>query len=365
MNVLLLTTGAPSRYLKEALEGHTYERHNPSDLYLYVSESMNGYDRIYNGHRDLAAPARLKVKDYDAIISRLGSNLAYGATILQHLTENLGIYCPQRADGLLIAQDKMKTIMRLSRYGIRVPMTVFAKNAPHVEHIMGMLGGLPVIAKLLKGSQGLGVMICRDAEQTNTTLESFWGQSIDIMLQRFVDAKRKDVRAIVVGDKVVVAMQRTGVKDFRANISQGGSGERIELNDEQEQLCINAARATGLEFAGVDLMTDDQDGKSFIIEVNGNPGTKIIDVTGHNYFVDLVNHVEARYKQRKQEQAANSSASAGEPKLNANGLVLPPPIPSGFAPLTPKSQHEILKEKERAGTLTYQEKATLVFLNSH
>lgn len=361
MNVLLLTTGAPSRHLKEALKGHTYERHNPSDLYLYVSESMNGYDRIYNGHRDLSAPSRLKIKDYDAIISRLGSNLGFGATILQHLTENLGIYCPQRADGLLIAQDKMKTIMRLSRYGIRVPMTVFAKNASHVEHIMGMLGGLPVIAKLLKGSQGLGVMICRDAEQTNTTLESFWGQSIDIMLQRFVDAKRKDVRAIVVGDKVVVAMQRTGVKDFRANISQGGSGERIELTDEQEQLCINAARATGLEFAGVDLMTD-QEGKSYIIEVNGNPGTKIIDVTGHNYFVDLVNHTEARYKQRKQEQAANGSASAGEPKFGTNGLVSLPPVPSGFAP---KSQHEILKEKERAGALTANEHAMLTFLDSH
>lgn len=359
MNLLLLTTGAPSRHLVTALKGHTYERHNPSDLYLYVSESMNGYDRIYNGYRDLSAPARLKVKDYDAIISRLGSGLAFGATILQHLTENLGIYCPQRADGLLMAQDKMKTVMRLSQYGLRVPKTVFAKNASHVEHIMGMLGGLPVIAKLLKGSQGLGVMICRDAEQTNTTLESFWGQSIDIMLQRFVDAQSKDVRAIVVGDKVVVAMERTGIKDFRANISQGGSGKKIELTEDQELLCINAARATGLEFAGVDLMTD-QEGVSYIIEVNGCPGTKIIDITGHNYFVDLVGHIEAKTSKGSEGTAANSSASAAQLQPDANGLVQSPPLPAGF---TPKSQHELLKEKEIAGDLSPNEYAMLTFLD--
>lgn len=337
MNVLLLTTGTPSKYMVQALKGHTYERHNPSDLYLYVSESMNGYDRIYNGNRELDEPQRLKVKDYDAVISRLGSNLVFGATILQHLTENLGIYCPQNADGLLIAQDKMKTVMRLSKYGIRVPATVFSKNASHVEHLMKMLGGLPIIAKLLKGSQGLGVMICRDAEQTNTTLESFWGQSIDVMLQRFVDAKQKDVRAIVVGEKVVVAMERTGKKDFRANISQGGSGRKVELTDEQKELCINAAKSVGLEFAGVDLMTD-QDGKSYIIEINGNPGTKIIDITGHNYFVDLVKHIEEKVMKGNQE-SKESSGSA-----NAQNSA---------------SHYSMLLEKEKKQGLDHNEKALL------
>ncbi|MBU1819924.1 MAG: RimK family alpha-L-glutamate ligase [Bacteroidetes bacterium] len=345
MNVLLLTTGAPSRHLVEALKGHTFERHNPSDLYLYVSESMNGYDRIYNGSRDLSQPQRLRIKDYDAVISRLGSNLSFGATILQHLTENLGIYCPQNSDGLLIAQDKMKTVMRLSKEGIRVPMTVFAKNASHVEHLMKMLGGLPVIAKLLKGSQGLGVMICRDAEQTNTTLESFWGQPIDIMLQRFVDAQRKDVRAIVVGERVVVAMERTGKKDFRANISQGGSGRKIELTNDQKELCINAAKAVGLEFAGVDLMTD-QDGKSYIIEVNGNPGTKLIDITGHNYFIDLVKHIESKVDKPKSEKVADTGK------------------PGDTGKSTEASELSSLQEKEKAGSLNYNERARLFFFKN-
>jgi ribosomal protein S6--L-glutamate ligase len=299
---------------------------------------MNGYDRIYNGNRELSDPQRLKIKEYDAVISRLGSDLYFGATILQHLSENLGIYCPQKADGLLTAQDKMKTILRLSHDGIRVPMTVFAKNASHVQHLIKMLGGLPVIAKVLKGSQGLGVMICKDEEQTNTTLESFWGQSIDIMLQRFIDAKSKDVRAIVVGDRVVVAMERTGTKDFRANISQGGSGRKIELTDEQKQLCISAAKSVGLEFAGVDLMTD-KDNKSYIIEVNGNPGSKIIDITGHNYFIDLVEHIQSKINKRR--------AAA--------------PVSTGSKSDAQASELSILIGKERVGELSYNEHARLQF----
>jgi ribosomal protein S6--L-glutamate ligase len=353
MRVLVLATGTPSQHLVKALQGHEFERHNPDELYLYVSESVNGYDRIYNGNAELATPERLKVRGYDAVISRLGSNLVFGATILQHLNENLGIYCTQSASGLLLAQDKMKTVMRLSAAGIRVPMTVFAQNASHVDFIMSKLGGLPVIAKLLKGSQGVGVMICKDQEQTNTTLESFWGHDIDVMLQRFIDAERKDVRAIVVGDKVVVAMQRTGTKDFRANISQGGSGIKVTLTSEQELMCVQSAKVLGLEFAGVDLMTD-KEGKSYIIEVNGNPGTKIIEITGHNYFVDLVQHVEAKVKkaasiaagQVTKEEIMEESENEANTHLSGSSF-------------SASQDHERLKQKKADGTLSYNDHALL------
>jgi len=359
MKVLVLSTGEPSRYLVAALKGHEYERRNPDDLYLYVSESVNGYDRIYTGHPDLATPDRLKAREFDAVISRLGSNLNFGATILQHLNENLGIYCPQSASGLLLAQDKMKTVMRLSTAGIRVPLTMFAKNASHVEFIMNKLGGLPVIAKLLKGSQGLGVMICKDQEQTNTTLESFWGQSIDVMLQRFIDAEKKDVRAIVVGSKVVVSMQRTGVRDFRANISQGGTGTKISLTSDQESMCVKAAQALGLDFAGVDLMTD-KDGKSYIIEVNGNPGSKIIEITGHNYFVDLVEHIAK--KVRRGQDIKNGVATENvqtdqeEDEANVNIALVNSSL---------STEHQILIDKKKAGTLDYNGHALLSFYENH
>jgi ribosomal protein S6--L-glutamate ligase len=350
MKVLILSTAEPSRHLVAALKGHEYERRNPDDLYLYVSESVNGYDRIYTGRPDLATPDRLKAREFDAVISRLGGNLNFGATILQHLNENLGIYSTQSASGLLLAQDKMKTVMRLSAAGIRVPLTMFAKNASHVEFIMNKLGGLPVIAKLLKGSQGLGVMICKDQEQTNTMLESFWGQSIDIMLQRFIDAEKKDVRAIVVGDKVVVAMQRTGVKDFRANISQGGNGQKIALSADQERMCVQSAKALGLDFAGVDLMTD-KDGKSYIIEVNGNPGTKIIDITGHNYFVDLVGHVAGKVRSKTSSTGSQTIQPSTETPEDEATL-----LPGGKQR---SEEHIRLLTKQKAGTLSYNEYALL------
>lgn len=317
MNILVLGTGTPSKHLISAIKerGHSYEYQDPDSLYLYVSESANGYDRIYNGSPTLEAPIRLRAKEYNAIISRLGANLDYGATILQHLTENLGIYCPQTSDGLLTARDKMKSTMRMSAAGVNVPLTVFAQNPVHVEFLMNLLGGLPVVGKLLRGSQGQGVMIFRDPEQTNTSLESFWKLKIDVLMQRYIESGRKDIRAIVVGDKVVVAMERTGKHDFRANISQGGSGRKVELTTQQEELCVKAAKSVGLSFAGVDLMND-ENGKSFIIEVNGNPGTKIIDITGYNYFDDLVEHIEKQTG--KETGTKNTTPPANNTDTEAN-----------------------------------------------
>lgn len=170
---------------------------------------------------------------------------------------------------------------------------MFAKQPAQVKFITEKLGGLPIVAKTLSGSQGVGVMICKDAEQTNTSLESFHKLEVDVLLQRYIESGARDIRVIVVGDKVVSAMKRTGKKDFRANISQGGSGEAVELSEADQALCIKASQVLGLEFSGVDLIKD-QEGNSFVVEVNGNPGSKIIDITGHNYFQDLVEHIERK-----------------------------------------------------------------------
>ncbi|MFC5409112.1 RimK family alpha-L-glutamate ligase [Larkinella bovis] len=315
LKFLVLATGQPSKHLIKAIQkrGHTYEHHQPDNLYMYVSEVESGHDRIYDGRIDLEQPVRLKAKTYDAVISRLGSGLDYGATILQHLTENLDIYCPQTADGLLFARNKMRTSQRLSSEGIKVPLTVFAKNPVHVQFLIDKLGGLPAVGKLLSGSQGQGVMIFKDAEQTNTSLESFWKLQVDILLQRYIDSNKTDVRAIVVGDKISVAMERTGNKDFRANISQGGSGRKVTLSDQQKDLCIRAAKALRLEFAGVDLIKD-KEGKSYIVEVNGNPGTKIIDITGHNYFDDLVAHIETKVGHQDEQNDEKQEEASIKPK---------------------------------------------------
>jgi ribosomal protein S6--L-glutamate ligase len=308
MNFLILSNQTfVSKHLKEAIEkaGHSYEHRRPNDLYLYVSESENGYDRLYDASLD--KPLRLKAKDYDAVISRIGSSLDFGASILLHLTENLGIYCPQTADGLLTARDKMKTTQKLSSKGLKVPRTIMAKNPVHPEFLVEKIGGLPAIAKLLVGSQGKGVMILESALQTNTMLESFNKVEIDLLLQQYIEAGAKDIRAIVVGNEVVVAMERSGKKDFRANISQGGTGKKIELSEADKQTCINAAHAIGLDFAGVDIIKD-TDGTTYVIEVNSNCGERIINITGVNYFEALVKYCERKTKNGKKEDENSHQA---------------------------------------------------------
>jgi ribosomal protein S6--L-glutamate ligase len=294
MKILILATGRPSKHLIQAIEdkGHTYETHDPRNLYLFVSESENGYDRLYNGSSDVESPVRIKSKDIDAVISRIGADLVHGAAILRHLTDNLGIYGTQRAGGLELAANKLKTIQKLSSAGIRVPATMYAKNPVHIDFLIQKVGGLPAVGKLLQGSQGKGVFILETPIAANTALESLYKLDVGLKLQKFIDAGSKDIRAIVVKDKVVVAMERTGKKDFRANISQGGAGRKITLSLEDQEICVRASKAVGLKFSGVDILKD-SDGRTYVIEVNGNPGSRIVQITGHNYFTDLVEMVES------------------------------------------------------------------------
>ena len=184
---------------------------------------------------------------------------------------------------------------RLSSKGLKVPRTIMAKNPVHPEFLIDKIGGLPAIAKLLVGSQGKGVMILESALQTNTMLESFNKVEIDLLLQQYIEAGAKDIRAIVVGNEVVVSMERSGKKDFRANISQGGTGKKIELSEADKQICINAAHAIGLDFAGVDIIKD-TDGTTYVIEVNSNCGEKIINITGVNFFDKLIKLCEVKGK---------------------------------------------------------------------
>ena len=314
LHILILATGNQSHLIK-AIEdvGYTYEQHDPRNLYLYVSESENGYDRIYNGLPSLEKPVRLKANSYDAVISRIGSGLEYGANILTHLHENLNIYTTQTGSGLLTASNKLRTTMKLSAYGIRVPRTVGAFSPLHPEFLIDKVGGLPAVAKTLTGSQGKGVIILKDAEQTNTTLEAFWRADTPLKVQQYIEGGKRDIRAIVIGDEVVSAMERTGVKDFRANLSQGGSGRKIELTDEQKTLCVRASKAIGLDFSGVDIMIDEK-GRAYVIEINGNPGTGIIGITKRNHFKDLIIHINRKCLASKEStQKSEATASASTP----------------------------------------------------
>jgi len=298
MKIVILSASPSCEATKSIINAGVKRKHemvvlDPKYLYLLVSDSESGYDRVYDGHNESDKPVRIKAKEIDAVISRIGSNVTYGCSVLQHFRENLNIFSTQTPDGIKTASDKLMSLQKISAAKIKVPKTVIADTFVHANWIIESVGGLPAICKTLHGSQGVGVMILKDAQQTNMMLQTFGKQGTKLLFQQFIDAQAKDIRAIVIDGKVVVAMERSSnnKNDIRANISQGGSGRKIELSDADKDLCIRAARACGLEVAGVDLIKN-ANNESFIIEVNGNYGYKIETITGVDISTPLIQYCE-------------------------------------------------------------------------
>lgn len=318
MKILVLTNSpAENVKLEEAAKdrGHELRFINPSKAMQYISQHERGLDRLYVANDD-KEPERIFAKDVDVVIPRLGSNIEYGSALLRFCVENLGAYSPVNGWGLHLASNKAWCLQKLSSENIHVPKTIITCSPKNIAWIVEQLK-LPVIVKTWSGSCGRTVGIC-DSKQSANSLFSFAVHAgLKILLEEYIETGGTDYRVWVIGKKVGVSMKRTSndKKDFRANISQGGKGEKVQLSEEDEYLCIRAAHSIGLQIAGVDLMKD-ENGKSYIIEINSNPGVKVIDITGVNPFIDVIKLCEDNYKKRKSTSGITSSLSKESMLLN-------------------------------------------------
>lgn len=315
MKVLIISNGSAT-LLKETAKAKKIDVEviKPSELYLYISQFENGYDRVYRGNEDTTDPYRINLKEVDAIIPRIsGQGFEFGCAVVGHFEKCLGIYSTGSALGLRMASDKFWCSQEFSDAGLPQPKTVFADTPRHVDFLMKKVDGLPVVGKLPRGSQGKQVFILESPQAANTTLQTFFSTGQDVIIQEFIETGAKDIRAIVVGDKVVSAMERSGKKDFRANLSQGGAGRNVlnELTEKEKELCIKAARSVKLDFAGIDFVRDSK-GNALFIEANGNPGEKIITVTGHNHYADLLDLIVSRSRKASSGSSIGSSAGNGQ-----------------------------------------------------
>jgi ribosomal protein S6--L-glutamate ligase len=299
---ILVLSAAPNMVATKSIvkaakkKGHEVDVKHPGHLLMLISDSINGYDRIYDGFEHENKPGRVLAKDYDAIIPRLGSDLNYNCAIVRHLNENLNIFSTQTADGIRITADKLLSQQKLSAAGVRTPKTVIGNKSIFPDWMIKQVGGLPSISKELTGSQGKTVYPLESSYQTNVFLKNFNKKRKNLLIQGFIDGSSKDIRAIVIGGKVIVAMERTAVKgELRANISQGGSGKKIELSEEDQDMCIKAAQACGQEVAGVDLMKN-KSGVSYVIEVNSTYGYRVEEITGVDISTPLIEYCEQNYK---------------------------------------------------------------------
>jgi len=208
----------------------------------------------------------------DVVIPRIGASVTgYGLSVVNQF-DLMGVPVLNAAIPIARSRDKLRALQLLSRFGIDIPRTVMCRYRDEVEGAVRMVGGLPCIIKLIQGTQGVGVMIANTQSEVEGMLDTLWTLGQEILLQELVaESRGKDVRALVIGDRVVAAMRRTArAGDFRSNIHRGGVAEAIELEREYAEAAVKAARVMGLEVAGVDMLEARTGPK--IMEVNSSPG---------------------------------------------------------------------------------------------
>ncbi|HEX9241526.1 MAG TPA: RimK family alpha-L-glutamate ligase [Anaeromyxobacter sp.] len=205
-------------------------------------------------------------------IPRIGASITgYGLAVVNHL-DLMGVPVLNAAVPIARSRDKLRALQLLARFGIDIPRTVMCRFKEEVEGAVRLVGGLPCIIKLIQGTQGVGVMIANTEAEVSGMLDTLWTLGQEILLQELVaESRGRDVRALVIGDRVVAAMRRTArAGEFRSNIHRGGVAEAVALDREYHEAAVKAARVMGLEVAGVDMLEARTGPK--IMEVNSSPG---------------------------------------------------------------------------------------------
>lgn len=229
----------------------------------------------------------------DAVIPRIGASItSYGLAVLRQF-EMRGVYCVNSSRGIARSRDKLRALQLLSRYNLGMPPTVYTRQAEHLPSSIEHLEGLPVVVKLLKGTQGVGVVLAESQAAAASVVEAFHGLEQEILIQKFIrEAQGADVRAFVVGGRVVGAMRRQAVDgEFRSNLHRGGTAKLVRLSRPYRRVAVAAARVVGLKVAGVDLL-ESNDGP-MVMEVNSSPGLEGIEkATGEDIAGAVIKHVE-------------------------------------------------------------------------
>jgi len=217
------------------------------------------------------------LSDYDAVMPRIGASITYFGSAVVRQFEQMDVFTPNTANGITNSRDKLRAIQILSRHDIGMPKTAFVRNRQDVLPAIERVGGAPVVIKLLEGTQGIGVILAPDKKVAEAIIETLHNTKQNVLIQQFVaESKGRDIRALVVGDRVVAAMRRTAEGDeFRSNVHRGGSVERVELDPEYERTAVRSAQIMGLRVAGVDML-EGNDGP-LVMEVNSSPGLEGIE----------------------------------------------------------------------------------------
>ncbi|NKB87054.1 MAG: 30S ribosomal protein S6--L-glutamate ligase [Acidobacteria bacterium] len=239
----------------------------------------------------------------DAVIPRIGASYTfYGAAVVRQF-EAMGVLCANESDPIARSRDKLKAMQILAQKGVGLPITSFAHSTKDVDSLIKVVGGTPLVIKLLEGTQGLGVVLAETNKAATSVIEAFRALDANILVQEFIaESEGADVRALVVGTKVVAAIRRQGAPgEFRSNLHRGGSAEPVLLTKKERRTAVEAVEALGLKVAGVDLLRSDRG--PLVLEVNSSPGLEGIETASSiDVAAEIYAHLERRHAQRRRRK---------------------------------------------------------------
>lgn len=256
------------RRLVEAAQKRGHEIDIINHLRCYINITSMRPTMFYQG-RTLPA--------YDAVIPRIGASVTFYGTAVLRQFEMMGVYPLNESVAISRSRDKLRSLQLLARKGVGLPVTVFAHKTSNAEEVVNMVGGPPVVIKLLEGTQGIGVILGETKGAAESIIQAFGGVNTNILVQEFIkEAQGEDIRCIVIGGRVVAAFKRRGKEgEFRSNLHRGGSAEKVKITAAERSTAIAAAKAMGLNACGVDMLRSNHG--PVVMEVNSSPGLEGVE----------------------------------------------------------------------------------------
>ncbi|HCD12680.1 MULTISPECIES: 30S ribosomal protein S6--L-glutamate ligase [Shewanella] len=285
-----------TRRLVEAAQERGYQVQviNPLECYMNISMQQSS---IHIGGVELPP--------FDAVIPRIGAGITFYGTAVVRQFEMMATYTLNSSMGISRSRDKLRSMQLLSRKGIGLPVTGFANKPSDIPDLIDMVGGAPLVIKLLEGTQGIGVVLAETRKAAESVIEAFMGLKANIMVQEYIkEAQGADIRCFVLGDKVIAAMKRQALPgEFRSNLHRGGTATLVKLSPEERSIAVRAAKTMGLNVAGVDILRSNHG--PVVMEVNSSPGLEGIEAaTGKDVAGAIIEFIA---KQKRKSKAPSEA----------------------------------------------------------
>lgn len=257
-----------TRRLVEAAQQRGHEVRVIDHTRCYMNITSNSPTVHYKGE---------KLEQFDAVIPRIGASVTFYGTAVLRQFEMMGVYPINESVAISRSRDKLRSLQLLARKGLGLPVTGFARHPDEVNDLIKMVGGAPLVIKLLEGTQGIGVVLAETKSAASSVIEAFMGLNTNILIQEFIkEAGGADIRCFIIDRKVVAAMKRQGAEgEFRSNLHRGGTAEVVRITPTERATAIKAAATMGLNVAGVDILRAQRG--PVIMEVNSSPGLQGIE----------------------------------------------------------------------------------------